>query len=299
MKLSLGPILYYWSFAQVEKFYHEIKDTSADIIYLGETVCAKRQELRTSDWLTLAADLCESGKQVVLSTLALIEARADITVLKKICDNSPCLIEANDMAAVQLLAQRKLPFVAGPSINIYNAYTLALLYKQGMQRWVMPVELQAETLREILDDARNMGFAENIETEVFSYGKLPLAYSARCFTARAKNLSKDNCALRCLDYPDGLLMKTQEDNTLFTLNGIQTQSGSTYNLLNEWQKMQDMGVDIMRISPQLENTPQLISRFAETIRTGVSPLSLVEEDQCNGYWYGNPGMDTVSSPVIP
>ncbi len=295
MKLSLGPNLYYWPHQQVADFYQQMIDAPLDIIYLGEAVCSKRQELRTGDWIELAAQLCESGKQVVLSTLSLIEARSEISALKKICDNSPCLVEANDMAAVQMLSARKLPFVTGTSINIYNAHTLARLYQQGLQRWVMPVELNAETLRDILNDAHDMGFADKIETEVFSYGKLPLAYSARCFTARAKNLPKDNCLLSCIEYPDGLTMRTQEDDQLFTLNGIQTQSAATYNLIAEWQKMREMGVNIMRISPQAEGTLEVVNRFFDTIQKQQTPLTLLPEElECNGYWFGKPGMDLVA-----
>lgn len=299
LKLSLGPILYYWPRHTVEEFYQQMLDAPLDVIYLGETVCSKRQELRTGDWLQLATELCESGKQIVLSTLALIEARSEISALRKICDNNPCLVEANDMGAVNLLAERKLPFVSGASINIYNAYSLQALYKKGMQRWVMPVELNAETLKDILADARQLGFADNIETEVFSYGKLPLAYSARCFIARAKNLPKDDCQLSCIQYPDGLVMNTQESDQLFTLNGIQTQSASLYNLLGEWQTMQDIGVDIMRISPQSVDTLAVISRYHNALHDQAEVINLVPEHQlqssCNGYWYGQPGMNWVKA----
>ncbi len=294
MKLSLGPILYYWPRQKVHNFYQQMLESPVDIIYLGEAVCPKRQELRTPDWLQLAADLCESGKEVVLSTLALIEARSEISSLKKICDNSPCLIEANDMAAVQLLSERKLPFVAGTSINIYNAHTLARLHKRGLKRWVMPVELNRNALSGILDDARTMGFADRIETEVFSYGKLPLAYSARCFTARAQNLPKDNCQLSCLKFPEGISMRTQESQNLFTLNGIQTQSDSYYNLLSQWRDMREMGVDILRISPQNERTGKVVESFADAISQDTQPLALISEDHCNGYWYGKPGMTVFS-----
>jgi len=270
-----------------------------DVIYLGETVCAKRRELRSGDWLELAEQLCDSGKQIVLSTLALIESRADIAALKKICSQSPCLVEANDMSAVQVLADNNLPFVAGPSINIYNAQTLQVLYQKGMQRWVMPVEIMRQSLDEILQQATSMGFADKIETEVFSYGKLPLAYSARCFTARAKNLTKDGCQLSCIDYPDGLSLHSQELQVhgetpqLLTINGIQTQSGQCYNLLDQFPVMHKIGVDIMRISPQTRGTKNLINQLSKYISGAPinSPLKLISQEQCNGYWYGAPGMD--------
>jgi collagenase-like PrtC family protease len=56
------------------------------------------------------------------------------------------------------------------------------------------------------------------------WGRMPLAFSARCFTARHHRLRKDACEFRCLDYPDGLVANTGEGQAFFTLNGIQTQS---------------------------------------------------------------------------
>ncbi len=69
-----------------------------------------------------------------------------------------------------------------------------------------------------------------METEVFAHGRLPLAYSARCFTARRFNLQKDTCEFRCIDFPDGLTLKTREGEAFLTLNGIQTQSAKIYHL---------------------------------------------------------------------
>ena len=40
----------------------------------GETVCSKRRELKVDDWIALARQVAGSGKQAVLSTLALISA---------------------------------------------------------------------------------------------------------------------------------------------------------------------------------------------------------------------------------
>ena len=309
MKISLGPIYYYWPRQNVIDFYQEMIQTPVDVIYLGETICAKRRELRSGDWLELAEQLCDSGKQIVLSSLALIESRADISALKKLCTQSPCLVEANDMTAVQILTENNLPFVTGPSINIYNAQTLQVLYKKGLQRWVMPVEIMRQSLADILQQATLMGFADKIETEVFSYGKLPLAYSARCFTARAKNLDKDSCRLSCIEYPDGLALLSQEFQVhgqapqLFTVNGIQTQSGQCYNLLDQWPIMHKIGVDIMRISPESQGTADVINQLSSSLSgasadlSGAptnSPLKLISEEQCNGYWYGMPGMDSAT-----
>ncbi len=54
MKLSLGPLQYYWPINKVQTFYDQVKDWPVDIVYLGEVVCSKRRELRLLDWLEIA-----------------------------------------------------------------------------------------------------------------------------------------------------------------------------------------------------------------------------------------------------
>jgi len=294
MKLSLGPILYFWPKQKIYDFYRSVVDTPVDIIYLGETVCSKRRSLKTQDWISLAGELSESGKQVVLSTLTLIEAESELKTLRRICEQRDFLVEANDMAAVQLLSENKRPFVTGPFINIYNAKTLVFLHKQKLKRWVMPVELSGDTLTQILRQARKPGLADNIETEVFSYGRLPLAFSARCFTARAHDLPKDQCEFICGEYPDGLPFSSQEGEEVFTLNGIQTQSCQHYNLLREIPDMQKMGVDILRLSPQHQDMEHVIQTFYNAIQ-GEIDITLEEKPYCNGYWHHRAGKDGIAA----
>jgi len=290
MKLSLGPIQYFWPRDTVYKFYESIQDLPIDIVYLGETVCAKRRELKLEDWVSLAKMLASSGKEVVMSTLTLIEAESELNSVRKICDQQGYMIEANDMAAVQLMSAKGLPFIAGPFINIYNARTLAMLQKLGLKRWVMPVELSGESLREILTDANGLCRDSKIETEVFSYGKLPLAYSARCFTARSRGLPKDNCQFVCLNYPQGQDVQSQDGQGVFTLNGIQTQSGSTCNLLYDIPDIIETGADILRISPQLTGTQAVITAFRGAFNNQPS-INTSDESYCNGYWHHKAGMD--------
>mgnify|MGYP002716882516 CR=1 FL=1 len=59
MKLSLGPVLFYWSRSKLLDFYAEMAALPLDIIYLGETVCSKRRALSLDDWLGLARELRE------------------------------------------------------------------------------------------------------------------------------------------------------------------------------------------------------------------------------------------------
>jgi len=297
-KISLGPLLYYWPREDVFRFYEAIADTAVDIVYLGETVCSKRRLLKPDAWLQIAGLLREAGIEVVLSTLTLLEANSELSALRKICSNDQYMVEANDMSAVQLLSGKK-PFVTGPAVNIYNSRTLQVLAHAGLKRWTLPVELSKETLIAIHKDR-----PPRVETEVFVFGRLPLAYSARCFTARAHNLPKDDCQYRCLDYADGLLLRTREDESFLVLNGIQTQSAKTQNLISEIDDFINLGIDVLRISPQSRNTDQVIDVFDRRLRGKLSIndaenklQQYIMTGECNGYWHGRAGMDTVNVDV--
>ena len=275
-------------------FYRRIAESRIDIVYLGETVCARRRLLRTQDWLSLAALLQDAGKEVVLSSMTLIEAGSELAALKKLCSNRQFMVEANDMAAVQLLSGKA--FVSGPTLNLYNPRSLRLLARQGLKRWVLPLELSRQAL-EAMQRHRPAG----VETEVMVYGRMPLAWSARCFTARAHNRAKDDCGYLCLDYPDGMLLRTQDAHDFLVLNGIQTQSAGTLNLLAELQALKHLRVDVLRISPPSRHCEKIIELFFQCLHQD-RPLDEADRQlrtlmptggSCNGYWHGSSGMHDI------
>ncbi len=292
MRLSIGPINYFWKRERVYEFYRAAAASPADIVYLGEIVCSKRRQLDLDDYLAIGEDLRQAGKEVAVSSLTLLEAASELGALKRLCANGRFTVEANDLSAIQLLSAAGQPFISGPSVNIYNVRTLALLAKKGLKRWVMPVELGVSTLRDM-----QAGRPDGVETEVFAFGRLPLAWSARCYTARSLNLPKDNCQFKCIEYPDGRLLKTQEGEEFLVLNGVQTQSARTHVALGLVPELRDLGVDVLRISPQSEHTMRIVELF-DRARRGNELAALTAElrallpaGACDGYLYGGAGMD--------
>ena len=286
MKLSLGPLQYFWPRERTLAFYREAIDWPVDIVYLGETVCSKRRELRTLEWLALAEELAASGKQIVLSTLALIEAEAELSVLDRQVSHGGFWIEANDLSAVQSCREKGRPFVAGPSLNVYNHRALAMLAEDGLRRWVPGVE-QGRALIGELKDAFVADGGAMPELEVIAWGRLPLAYSARCFTARALDVPKDKCGFRCIDYPDGMPLATREGRPLLRINGISVQGEETTDLGPELHQLRALGVNILRLYPQAEGMEAVVRHFDAACAGIEIPPRIGER---NGYWHGEPGM---------
>ena len=128
-------------------------------------------------------------------------------------------------------------------------------------------------------------------TEVFAFGAMPLAFSARCFTARHYGLNKDDCQFKCLDHPQGLRLSTREGEPFLNLNGIQTMSARTSSLLGHLDQLREMGVEAVRISPQPVHTAAIVDAFHTAIQGGQvsadsawAPIGFAD-----GYWRGLAG----------
>ncbi|HMN46374.1 MAG TPA: U32 family peptidase [Povalibacter sp.] len=284
VKLAVGPLLYLWDRASALHFYAELCQSPVDIVYLGEVVCSKRRTLQREDWPAVAQMLRDAGKEVVASTLALIEAESEVATACRIAEEN-ALVEANDYAVVHALAGRA--FVAGPHLNVYNAATLTWLARHGARRWVAPLELPLGTIGTL-----SASRPANMEFELFAYGRMPLAFSARCFTARAHRLQKDECGFVCGQYPDGLTLYSREARPFLAFNGIQTQSAAIQNLLPHVNAIRDAGVDILRLSPHSHDFLQIVQTFRDVLdgaRLSL-PESFLPGGYCDGYPAGAPGI---------
>jgi len=101
-----------------------------------------------------------------------------------------------------------------------------------------------ESIREIIKGAPDIAF------EVFAFGRIPLAISARCAHARSKGHIKDNCQFVCGEEPDGLSVKTLDSQPFLALNGVQTLSHTCQSLIEDIPELVQAGVARFRLSPQ-------------------------------------------------
>ena len=291
-RISVGPLLYYWPRQQTLDFYADLADGPADIIYVGETVCSRRRELRAEDWLDLARDLRATGKTVVLSGRTLIETGSEAGALRKLCEQQDFLIEAGEVGALRHLGGR--PFVAGPHMNAYHGGTLDWLASRGAVRFVAPLEMDSATLARLLAEK-----PAALECEVMVWGRMALAFSARCFTARHFRLKKDDCGFRCIEHPDGLDLRTRESRDFLAINGIQVQSAACLDLLDQAMELAVMGARVLRVSPQSSGTQAAIAALDAT-RHGAPAAEVAPPagmERCNGYYYGHAGIDLLREPA--
>lgn len=289
LKLSLAPLAYYWSKADTLQFYVDAMQWPVDIVYLGEVVCSRRHLMKLDDWLALAIELRDAGKQVVLSSLTLIDSEADRRNMQRQAEKALAagfMLEANDFSAVR--AMQGQPFVAGPHLNIYHEGTLAWLAGLGARRYLPPIELSGDDLA-ALQQNRPAG----MQTEVQVWGRMALAFSSRCFTARHHRLRKDNCEFRCEMYPDGLPLATRDSKEFLNINGIQTQSATCLDLGAQVPQLAALGVDVLRLQPQSQGMAGVVAAFdlaRQTLSAATVRALPANAERSNGYWLAKPGM---------
>ena len=115
---------------------------------------------------------------------------------------------------------------------------------RGATRICLPPELPLSSVAAIA------AALPNAAIEVFAFGRVPLAISARCYHARVHKLAKDNCRFVCEKDPDGLTLKTLEHQDFLTINGVQTLSYTCANLLGDIGALRKAAISSLRLSPQ-------------------------------------------------
>jgi collagenase-like PrtC family protease len=295
MKIAVGPLLFGWPEAKIQEFYLSLaEEDGVDILYLGEVVCSKRT-ISGIEWqLKLASQLQKSGKEVVLSTLAMPTTEGELQSIRDLtaaAGEMNLSIEANDMASVAIASQLSVEFVAGPHLNVYSHGTLEQMCRHGVKRVVLPLEIPASDIPDVIGES-------DVEVEYFAHGHLPLTFSARCYTARSHGLSKQECRHVCFLNPDGIEMHTLDDHDFATINGTQIMSHRPFTAINHLAELAGFGVRTLRLSPQASGMSETVHHFraaadgllasdaALRALTGGDPAG---DRFCNGYYHGRQG----------
>lgn len=299
INLTVAPLQYWWPRQQLTQFYADLAEGPAQTVVLGEVTCSRRNEFSFSDWLALGRDLQACGKAVRLATMPLLMSEAELRTLRRSVEQDEFEIEAGDAAALQVWsrlphAQRR-HMVLGPHLNIYNASALQEhLREPGISAWVPPLELSLDAIARI----NPPGPEQSVPTEVFGFGRMPLAFSARCFTARHHRLNKDQCEFRCRDDADGLLLRTGEGQPFLALNGIATQSASLQCLIAHGPDLRQAGVTRLRLSPCSQGFAEVLRQFEAVLNQGACASAALEQLQAltlpgalvHGFAQREPGM---------
>ncbi|GAB6052950.1 U32 family peptidase [Magnetospira thiophila] len=297
-KLTLGPLFYNWAPEVWRDFYFRIADEAPlDTVCLGEVVCSKRQPFIDPILPEVIERLQAAGKEVVLSTLALIMSRREEDQMRDLCQHAELTVEANDLSAISLLAGK--PHVVGPLVNVYNEGTLSYLARNGAIRVSLPGELPATALRAL-------AVAGLVPLEVQVFGRLPLAISARCYHARSRGLHKDSCQYVCAEDPDGMDLDTLDGTPFLAVNGTQTLSYSYVNLAQELPELQRMGIAHFRLAPQHVDMVAVARQFRDLLDGRTDPARAVAQLEVlsdglpfsNGYYHGTDGVAAVGELAV-
>lgn len=291
-KLTLGPVLFNWPAETWRDFYFRIADEGdVDVVCVGEAVCSKRAPFHAPYIADVIERLLDAGKSVTLGTLALIMNDREMADLRTLtADAEGMEVEANDVAACALLAGK--PHVIGPFVNIYNEDTLNYFAARGAKRVCLPVELGRDAIRVLTA-------TKAADIEVFAFGRLPLAISARCYHARHHGLHKDSCQFVCDKDPDGLELDTLDNEAFLAVNGVQTMSHTYQNLVAELAEMRDMGVSHFRLSPHTCDMVAVAKVYRDVLSGALEPEAADRElgdltegaPFSNGYYHGRRGVE--------
>ncbi|MDH4101180.1 MAG: U32 family peptidase, partial [Nitrospirota bacterium] len=140
----------------------------------------------------------------------------------------------------------------------------------------------------------------SMKTEVFAYGRLPLAFSWRCYTSRNFGKLRSQCTQDCMNFSDGIALETLDHKPIFTINGTQIMSNQVYSLAEEVEDLRRMGMSTLRLSPHSWQMKDVIAIHAALVNgtmTGRSARAELEKitgaPLCNGWFYGRAGWERV------
>lgn len=268
MDLTVGPNQFFWPAETVRDFYRDMAHTPAARVVLGELVCSKRMPFWQDEIPGAIEALVAAGKQVALTTLALITLKRERRLTADLMDMG-LPVEVNDLSALHQLPAGR-PFWVGPLVNVYNEGTLRWLAGRGAVRVCLPPELPLASIAVLAAAGAEAGVA----VEVWGHGRLPLALSGRCYHARLHDRAKDSCQFVCGDDPDGRDVETLDGQPFLTVNGTQTLSQSTASMAHQIEALTAAGVDALRLSPQSRGFAETVALYDRRLAGGIDAEAL-------------------------
>jgi len=287
-------VLFNWQAATWRDFYFRIADEAPiDTVVVGEVVCSKRSPFFAEHIPVVMDRLAGAGKEVLLGSLALVTLERERRATAELAEASDTMVEANDVSCLACL--RGSPHSIGPFVQVYNEATATYFAGRGAVRICLPPELPVTSIAAIA------AAVPDVAIEVFAFGRVPLAISARCYHARVEGLSKDNCRFVCGKDPDGLAVETLDRELFVAVNGVQTLSYTCANLIGDLADLSAIGVGACRLSPQSCDMVAVAQTFRDVLdgrldhEEGLAAVSAIfpQAPASNGFLHGQPGAELI------
>ncbi len=301
MELTVGANQFFWAADKWSALYDDLAQGPVDRVVLGELVCSKRLPFYQDRIPEAVAALAAAGKEVALTSLALITLKRERKLTAALADMG-VMVEINDLTGLAHLP-KGAGFWVGPLVNVYNEGTLAWLAGLGAKRVCLPPELPIASVGVLARAGADLGVA----IEVWGHGRLPLAISGRCYHARLHKRGKDNCQFACEDDPDGLEVRTLEDQPFMAMNGVQTLSDSYACVDHQIERLIEAGVSGLRLSPQSQGFARLCQRYHDRLNGKIPAGAVAKEARLiapgtrlsDGFLTGESGASWSGGPASP
>jgi O2-independent ubiquinone biosynthesis protein UbiV len=288
--LTLGPLMFNWAPERWRDFYARIADEApVERVCIGEVVCSKRLPFIVDEFAAAVERLQRGGKAVLMSSLALPTLPRERRQAAELLAIPGITVEINDLSALPHLGGR--PFAVSPLINVYNEGTVEFLKSCGATLICLPPELPLDNIAALAP------LTEGVTFEVWAFGRVPLAISARCYHARVHGLAKDSCQFVCGEDPDGLPVDTLDGEHFLAVNGVQTMSHTYADLLGDLDALRRAGIHALRLSPHSCDMVRVAGIYRDAAKGRCGPAEarrrlsaeLPAATFSNGFLHGEPG----------
>jgi len=265
MEIAIGPLPTNWGKEKILDYYRKVAaHPGINRAYVGEIACTKRDILDPRLFTEIQDLLKGAGKEVILSTHVLPTNEGDVNKSRALMEEAH-QIEVNNVGIfnVWLKEFREKPLTLGPYFNVYNPQSAKFLLKYKIRRIVFPVDISVNTMEKMCEEV-------DVPFEVVTYGNFPIAFSWRCYTARAFGKLRRDCGFKCYEVKN-LPHATLEGEPLFMINGPAVYNAKTYCLVSYLKGFQEMGVASIRIETIPENVVEVADIFKALIEREISP----------------------------